>query len=550
MLPPKRQNLFPPFATTFDGDPAECSKHLGRARGMLSLMCRSMPPVKSRTETTADGVEIRVTTNPHHVYIKSGSTLFCTSFNEGDLGTQIYKKPYPPVTRDGLILDSDNPNKLVLPSPTYSARANYWANTRENATVSWDYVEYLDIFYPVGHASRLRKYGKIAVNGIETDLLWGKFLEPLVCALIDKDADDLPVQRIVIIYVDRLNYAGTGNNRYIAVYDYQIDTSVSLTEISKTNFNVLGYSTNTLIGFFGDAKRLAIYSTVDRIYYPSDYPLGITKHVPTINVIDFNSAFVMVVNDEIIYEESPEVSLGYNYVSSGETTTLVIPFEHISSAFIDVRGEYISFSASKTIIKITILAAEVSWEGGIYRPYNSDSSTVEHHLVSWSKKDTLQRLLLKATSSSHSGTTTESGGRLLKTGIYLEKYIYCSLFLKKQNECIYAEHTQSGTSSSVEGTKPAGDWGIISSESTQRNQVEIISKNLGELYTSDLTLGGDGWVGDYSYTKSTLVVSIYAFDYDTEGNETDKSFTLVSNMKSKYKIIPTEAKNISLTKFP
>jgi len=78
MLPPKRQNLFPPFATTFDGDPAECSKHLGRARGMLSLMRRSVPPVKSRTETTSDGVEIRVTTNPNHIYIKAGGQIYIT----------------------------------------------------------------------------------------------------------------------------------------------------------------------------------------------------------------------------------------------------------------------------------------------------------------------------------------------------------------------------------------------------------------------------------------------------------------------------------------
>jgi len=78
MLPPKRQNLFPPFATTFDGDPAECSKHLGRARGMLSLMCRSIPPVKSRTETTADGVKPplrKSMANPNRTILADFSTM-------------------------------------------------------------------------------------------------------------------------------------------------------------------------------------------------------------------------------------------------------------------------------------------------------------------------------------------------------------------------------------------------------------------------------------------------------------------------------------------
>jgi len=117
MLLAKRQNLFPPFATTFDGDPAECSKHLGRARGILSLMCRSIPPVKSRTETTADGTDIQVTTNPNHVYIKAGNQAYITYTDWKSVLNDPLIIPAPPYTwnhRDRFVHKS---HKLITVEP-------------------------------------------------------------------------------------------------------------------------------------------------------------------------------------------------------------------------------------------------------------------------------------------------------------------------------------------------------------------------------------------------------------------------------------------------
>ena len=71
MFAKKKSPLFPSFAVTYEGDPETGSKYLGRARSMLSLMCRSIPPVKCRRDVI-DGVEIRVTTNPNHIYIGGG----------------------------------------------------------------------------------------------------------------------------------------------------------------------------------------------------------------------------------------------------------------------------------------------------------------------------------------------------------------------------------------------------------------------------------------------------------------------------------------------
>jgi len=547
MLPPKRQNLFPPFATTFDGDPAECSKHLGRARGMLSLMCRSIPPVKSRTETTTDGVEIRVTTNPNHVYIKAGSTLFCTSFNEGDLGTQIYKKIDRPITRDGLIPEGNNPNELVLPSPTYSSRTNYWVDTKEKNTVSWGYVDTTNhIFNPYYEPVR---YARISINGIENDDLFGRMLAPLSCAIIEKgDYKD----KLVIIYRQKLRSSPNFNKVFLVVCDYVIDfDNIVITELLNYELVIEGVTISSdgiIIGFMGDGMRLVIYSTVDRIYYPVDYPMGITIHVSTINVIEFNATYTDIFSNDIIYEALPLVSEGYNFANyiAGEAGVreLIVPTERVASMFVDVRGEYVSFSTIKGVS-----SKEIRVEGnGPYFFYVKSYSRVYADtidLVYWSKGTGITREHLLSTSgnTNSTGVLGEGGLDVFHSVSSSSNYAYVSVYSKKHNEAIYSDVHQSNTSVGWE-------YDEIPDESTQSINLFIKTKKMGEIYNSDLSLGGDGFVLDYAYTNETMVASIAAFDYDSLGNETDKSFTLVSNMKSKYKIIPTEAKNISLTKLP
>jgi len=170
MLLAKRQNLFPPFATTFDGDPAECSKHLGRARGILSLMCRSIPPVKSRTETQSDGTEIQVTTNPNHVYISGGSQVYITYTDWKNIHyTSINNNPpYNWGRRDRFVHQDrklitveptplDPPNRaMALPrfnpvvKETFYAGKSYWISRGKDRVISW----YKDTVFSDGMISR------------------------------------------------------------------------------------------------------------------------------------------------------------------------------------------------------------------------------------------------------------------------------------------------------------------------------------------------------------------------------------------------------------
>jgi len=561
------------------GDIEKASTLKGAALAFYQFVCSSMGKVQSIQREKRDGdtsaMQVTVWTSAYgtkhgvvKIYVAEVSSdgeavLFPTSFNDTDLGTQIYKAPYPAKKQGDLILANDNPNYLVLPTPTYSARTNYWVNDKENATVSWDYVEYLNESLPIGHANRKRKYGKIAISGIETGIAWGKFLEPLVCALIDKDADGLPVKRIVIIYVDRVNYAGSGNNRWIAVYDYQFDTAapeIYLSEITKIDFTALGYGTNTLIGFFGDAKRLAIRSTVERNYQGTnwqtvdpDNQYDVNIPVNTINVIDFNGGFSAIVNDDIVYEELPLVSDVHNYRKDGGTLSLVVPIERVSCDFIDVRGDYISFGAEKVVSEITFSTSgnHAGRQGENYSPYQSENTTSENYLIAWSKGGGLKRTLLALSILSTETTTSATATGYISNSQTSSEYTSIHLYLKKQNECIYSNTLLLVTSSGETGTLPNGSYGQISEQSSSTSSKTINSKNAGELYSTTLSLGSGSTVDDYSYTKDKLVASISAFEYDSQNNETNKSFTLIADFKDKKrKILTRPTSCISLTKLP
>ena len=252
MLPPKKQSLFPPFATTFDGDTATCSQHLGRARGILSLMLRSTPPVKSRIEKTSD-VEIRVTTNPNHVYIKDASaTLYCTSFNGGDLGTQVYKKPFPPITRGGLISDGVNPDM-----PDYHARTNYWVDDKEKNTVSWEYVTRIE-----SGVSKSR--GKISIQGLEGNI--GLYVQPLAVGLISDTK---------LLVVSHYWLGSGGSGRYAIVYNYALDfvgETITLSIYSTYKLNSVTYGTVTIHGILDDHCQTVIYSdSSDLKYFTINY---------------------------------------------------------------------------------------------------------------------------------------------------------------------------------------------------------------------------------------------------------------------------------------
>jgi len=188
--------------------------------------------------------------------------LFCTSFNSTDSGTQVYKKPYPPITQGALIDAGDNPDYLVLPTPDFKVRNNYWVDSQEKNAISWGYAE-------VVISGTHYKYGKLAIQGIETSTDdWGLYYEPMMCALISDT-------QLVVIYIDKVNYAGSGTTRYCAVYDYTLDFTnqkITVTESSSFDLTAAGYGTGiigtitesgddynynrVLLGFLGDAKTV------------------------------------------------------------------------------------------------------------------------------------------------------------------------------------------------------------------------------------------------------------------------------------------------------
>jgi len=570
--------MLTPPRLEYYGDIEKASTLKGAALAFYQFVCSSMGDVQSIQREKRDGdtaaMQVTVWTEAYDekrgvvkIYVapigsEGAEVLFPTSFNDTDLGTQIYKAPYPAKKQGELILADDNPNYLVLPTPTYSARTNYWVNDKENATVSWDYVEYLDTSYPVGHINRKRKYGKIAINGIETGLLWGKFLEPLACALIDKDNDGAAVQQIVIIYHDRVDYAGTGADRYIAVYSYELDfigSEIGLTEIGATIFNdtdivltdtpsanytTVGYGTKLFTGFFGDTKHLAIRCSAQRTYITVDYPAGILVNVSVLHCIELATSYDSILSDEIIYEASPFISNGYNNSYSGSVTTLVIPTENILCDFIDVRGNNVSFAVKMAVENIKDIGAEVVGPYFNYRPLQTHQWTDEHHLVSWSKKDGLKKDLLKSVSGNNIATQVinESGDDVFTSGTTTEQWCYVGIYLKKSSEAIY---------SIVDQTTTGSGWQFdgIPDITTSSVSLSVISKKFGELYSSNLALT-EAFVNDYAYTKDAMVASIETTDL-VGGDLVDKSFTLISDFKGKKrKIVEHPTTCISLTKLP
>lgn len=555
----------------YHGDTAKAATLKGAALGFYQFVLLSMGGIKTvqRDKQVGDAIiRVNVYTDAYgvvngaiQIYVPVGGgdvepALFCTSFNDTDLGAQIYKAPFPPKMQGELIAVDDNPNKLILPSPTYSARANYWVNNKETDTVSWDYVEYLDIDYPVWHINRKRKYGKIAIQGVENGLLWGKFFKPLACALIDKEADKESVSRAVIIYQDMVNYSGTGTKKYVGVYEYVLNTDESVLELTPVAEPIeftsqLGAPITALIGFMGDARRLVVISKVERTYYPSDHPAGVLIHTPTINVISFNDGYSAIASNDIIYESKPYVSNAHNFSTIGAgdfynwsvAITLITPIDGVSVGFIDVRGEYVSFATQ------TQVSSAEAWTGVygkylIYYPTSSKSGIDEYSLCHWSKKDGLVTTLLFSASGSTTSTAVlnEDQTDYFTTSSSNADYAYVSMYTKKYNEAIYSTVLQTNTSAGWE-------YDDMPDATTQTINLSVKSKKFGEIYTSDLSLGSIG-IEDYAYTKDAMVASISAWDYDSQGNETDKSFTFISDMDDEKKVVQGMAKIISLTKLP
>jgi len=544
MLSPKKQSLFPPFATTFDGDTATCSQYLGRARGMLSLMLRSTPPVKSRIEKTGD-TEIRVTTNPNHVYIKDESaTLYCTSFNDTDLGAQVYKKPYPPITQGGLIDAGDNPDYLPLPAPDYKTRKNYWVDDKEKNTVSWQYIQITIAGVPY-------KYGKIAIQGLETSTNnWGEFLEPVCCALISDS-------QLVVIYIKRLNRHDTGKVRMCVVYDYTLDfinQKINLSHVSALNLTTAGYgdgiggsgddaySNRVLLGFLSDCKTV-IYREI-----------GIIEATPTkLKAFKLADDYLSVLPDDTLIYLSPLAgshteTTGVISESPPHGWARIIDEWESPLLFIEIRGKQVWF-----INRVNhrdeyfeeIMAAI------LYIPIRTVSGSSVYSLCKWSDANGLTVADFKT--SSGSSNTTETYNPITYEVIrtyHDESMGEISVFAMPiaANDVIYAEYSLGRDYVYSTGYYDAdADVEIpphyISDTSTTSGSVK--SKRLGALlpYTDAIAHSIE-----CAYTKGAAVGAIEASNIH-DGSPLIKSFVL-DYKKNKKHLIDAQLTNISVTKLP
>jgi hypothetical protein len=172
------------------GDKEKALTLKGKALAFYQFVLDSMGNVQTinRTEKLDDSTVIQaiICTDAYgtkngilriYVDVTESSTkdsIFCTSFNAGiDQGTQIYVKPFPANTIGKLITPDKNPNNLILPQPTFRVGNGYWADEKNKKAVSWDYVQLNNGGW----------YGKIAINGVETDNSWNSHGKPLACAL-------------------------------------------------------------------------------------------------------------------------------------------------------------------------------------------------------------------------------------------------------------------------------------------------------------------------------------------------------------------------------
>ena len=132
------------MAHTFYGDSAECSKYLAEARGMLALLKNGT--TKSATRTR-DGVTIKVTQNPNHIYITTGGLFIGYYTNTGLLNViRDSSFPLPP--------SETKKNYDVLGYGTDDNRVHKsWTDSKFTQAISWNQPDingeftYKGIFY-------------------------------------------------------------------------------------------------------------------------------------------------------------------------------------------------------------------------------------------------------------------------------------------------------------------------------------------------------------------------------------------------------------------
>ena len=545
----------------YHGDRTKAESLKGVALQFYSFCCVGIgeSACLNRTKKLNDGSVIQaiITKDPYgnlngvvriHIAPVGGDEnvfLFCTSFNDTDLGTQVYKKPYPPMTQGGLIDVADNPDYLVLPTPDFKVRNSYWVDDKEKNTISWQYVV-LDNGYD------LYKCGKMAIQGIETSSLdWGFFFEPVCCALISDT-------QLIVIYTDRVNYSGTGTTKYCAVYDYALDfinQKITLSYVSSFDLTAAGYgqggggssddaySNRVLIGFLSDFKTV-IYSQVGIA--------GVTTS--RLKAFKLDDDYLSVLPDDTLIYTSPLVG---SYTATGGVIseipphgwTRIVEENEIPTQLIEIRGKQVCF-VKRVNSRDTYYEIKTE-DYSNYRPIMTAIGSTAYSLCKWSYANGLTTAGFKTSSSSSIETQTYNSTTSEVIATYHDEYqgdISVFAIPISANDVIYSEYSGSLDYVETSGYYDAGldveiPAGRISE--TQSTAGSLKSRQAGTILSYINAAVNDV---DYSYTKGAIVGAIYAAYDDGSGNII-KSFIL-DYKKKKKDIVDVTLTNISVTKLP
>lgn len=470
------------------------------------------------------------------VSYQAGGGLFCTSFNSTDSGTKVYKNPYPSITKGALIDSGANPDYLVLPTPDFKVRNNYWVDSQEKNAISWGYVE-------VVISSTHYKYGKLAIRGIETSTAdWGLYKEPMCCALISGT-------QLVVIYIDKVDYAGSGSTRYCAVYDYTLDFTnqkITVTESSSFNLTAAGYGTGVigtitesgdnydynrvLLGFLGDAKTVIYFEYYNNQAFGTDF-----QQIKAFKLAD--DYLTVLSGDTLIYDptyhrwDTTSTSGSSGGVSwSRDISTFEIPVR-----LVEIRGDNISFVLETDSGESYIESKYTPIVDGDYFPIQTGNTVRTYDLYKWDYDNGLSSTTFKT--SAHDLTSTEVADedlwQITKTYHSENENITAFIIPFIVSDIIYSDITVIDDYVKINGS--------YDSLSTSRTG-EIISTKAGVIV--DLTNAAATLI-EWSYTKGAAVGSIVgAYDDSTP---LIKSFVLDYKSNTK-EVFDGQLTNISVTK--
>lgn len=430
--------------------------------------------------------------------------LFCTSFTAADdAGTLVYKKPKSPLTQGGLVSSGSNPTGLILPTPDYKSRTNYWVNSKESETLNWEYVNAV-VF------GQNRRYGKIAINGIETDTNWGLYYEPLACALISDT-------KLIVIYFDRVNYSGTGTTIYAKTYSYTLDFTnqlIQLSELTSLNLTALGYSDGYSIhGIMGDAKTVIYTQSGDIKYYK------------------LADNYLSIASNGTIYQDIPNSSSNYTTVTSGDTstTTLNSAVEGLSGS-VDVRGDAVYFVINEMDVDTSVLQeAQAPYYN--YFPVQTRNIHNNHYGATYKNGLVTRKLLHSSTDSRSSSEQVINENRL--------PFLTINNTLDFYHIALYSEVIKGYLAIHTSQTTTAAYWEDESNNSTTTGTMsaQFNSKTLLSVDVSTATIDG---LDEYSYTKNCLLASFLATN----------PFTVVMDLKGGFIVKNHQLNNLSVTKLP